>query len=364
MNILLLTDELFPGGVARHVVDLANGLKSKEISVSVAATDGTYRQSLHPDIPFVPLTLLEANSFRKNLSGIFPSYFKLCKLVNTTRFDIIHSHKRLSHFLGSLIPKRTAKHITSYHNVFPGKDILSVFGDYTVCCSNAVAAMVTTRYKKSPSRTSTVYNGMLPLKLHDDIRRRETYEELHIPVSKKIISSVGQFIPSKDRETLIRAVKILHDENKIANVVFVLLGFGYLQSQLEQLVRSLNLEQHVKFAESLFSIEALVNISEFMILNPKHSEGFGIVLLEGASVSKIHIGTSIGGIPEFIEQNQTGLLVSPENPSELAQAISFLLDNPAECVRMGQNAKMKFERYFQLEKMLSNMIEVYRKVLA
>lgn len=359
MKILLVTDDMLPGGVARHVVDLANGLCEKGMSVTVAATEGRFQQLLCSAVTFESLDLLKKDSFRKNIVGIIPSYFKLKKLIKKNRFDIIHSHKRFSHLLVSLIPKANAKHITSYHSVFPGKKLFSVLGDYTVCCSKAVAEQVIHTYNNSPSRTAIIYNGIAPLKKHSEIQCMKTRKQLGISNETRVVSSVGQFLPSKDRETLIYTIKLLNKAQKINNVVFVLLGYGHLQTKLEQLVKSLHLEEHVKFVGSDVSVEALFNISEFMVLNPKHSEGFGIVMLEAASLGKVHIGTTVGGIPEFIDHNQTGLLVPPENPHALANAIEFLLNNPQENLRMGKNAKKKFEESFMLDNMITNMLDVY-----
>jgi len=236
-----------------------------------------------------------------------------------------------------------------------------MFGDYTICCSKAVLAMVIFRYQIPLAKTAIVYNGVEPFIVHNNAQQRETYHKLSITTSKKVISSVGQFIPSKDRETLIRSIKILRDENRLDNVVFVFLGYGYLQRKLERLVQSLNLEPYIRFTGNHCSVEELFNISEFMILNPKHSEGFGIVMLEGASLGKIHIGTTIGGIPEFIEHNVTGLLVPPQDPLALSQAIIWLMENPSEVKRMGENAKREYEMKYRAENMVEEIITIYQR---
>ena len=116
---------------------------------------------------------------------------------------------------------------------------------------------------------------------------------------------------------------------------------GNQEANLKNLVNKLQLNDAILFVDSMFDVEALFNISEFMILNPIHREGFGIVMLEAASIGKMHIGTRIGGIPEFIEDDITGKLVDPGNPEQLADAIMYLLNNPQEYRRMGLNAKRK-----------------------
>jgi glycosyltransferase involved in cell wall biosynthesis len=86
-------------------------------------------------------------------------------------------------------------------------------------------------------------------------------------------------------------------------------------------------------------------------------------MLEAASIGKMHIGTKVGGIPEFIEDGITGKLIEPGNTEQLAQTISFLLDNPIEYKRMGSNAKNKYEKYFGLDRMINETISAYDSVL-
>src|ERR1035437_6485624 len=67
MNILLLIDDLLPGGIARHIVDIANSFPSDEYKVFVAATPSSYVEKLHPNSNLIPLSLLKNNSFKKNI---------------------------------------------------------------------------------------------------------------------------------------------------------------------------------------------------------------------------------------------------------------------------------------------------------
>ena len=84
-SILLLTDEMHPGGVARHVVDIANGLIEKGITPIVAANDGPFRHRLHKDITFVNLPLYSPRSGRKRVLGFIESYKILLPIIRENR---------------------------------------------------------------------------------------------------------------------------------------------------------------------------------------------------------------------------------------------------------------------------------------
>ena len=69
MNILLLSDELMPGGVARHIVDLANSIKKRGVNVYLSTTPGEYKNRLNPEISYLPISILIENSF------VYPTLF-------------------------------------------------------------------------------------------------------------------------------------------------------------------------------------------------------------------------------------------------------------------------------------------------
>ena len=128
IKVLLLADDLLPGGVSRHIVDIANYSFSTDINIFVAAAQSRYTEKLDLQVPFTPLSLLKKDSFDKNISGIFPSMYRLSQLIRKENIDIIHSHKRYTHFLGKMLSKYyDIPHITSYHSMPIGKKIFSVF---------------------------------------------------------------------------------------------------------------------------------------------------------------------------------------------------------------------------------------------
>jgi glycosyltransferase involved in cell wall biosynthesis len=74
------------------------------------------------------------------------------------------------------------------------------------------------------------------------------------------------------------------------------------------------------------------------------------------------IASDVGGIPELVQDNETGMLVRPRDPKSLANAIEHLLDNDDERRRLGMNGRKKVERLFSLEKHVRNLVHIYRKM--
>ncbi len=362
MRVLLLTDDLLTGGIAKHLCDLVQYNTRSDITYFVAATPGDYLSRFPGYTHFIPLTFLKENSFKKNITGIIPSYYHLSDIVRREKIDLIHSHKRYSHLIGKLLShQHDIPHITSYHTDIEGMRLFTLFGDYTTCCSHAVRDLLLKKYACSEETSRTIHYGINPFTVRSEAKNVETLQQLRIMPGKRIISSVGQFIHVKDRETLIRAIAIVKKKINTSELLFILLGYGVQLSKLKAMVKELQISDSVMFVDGNSDVEGVMNVSEFMVLNSLR-EGFGIVLLESASIGKIHIGTRVGGIPEFIEHGETGLLVEPGNPYQLADAIHFLLLNSAKRIEMEAKAKIKYEKLFGLGRMLKEIYMLYDKV--
>ncbi|MCM2271737.1 MAG: glycosyltransferase family 4 protein, partial [candidate division Zixibacteria bacterium] len=79
--------------------------------------------------------------------------------------------------------------------------------------------------------------------------------------------------------------------------------------------------------------------------HPLKVEGFGLAYLEAAAQGLPSIGTSIGGVPEVVRHDQTGIVIAPEDRRALASAINKLLTNNEYCIRLGRNARQEAEQF-------------------
>ena len=168
-SILLLTDEMNPGGVARHVVDLANGLRDKGMTPIVAANDGPFRLRLNKEIAFVNLPLFIPKSGRKHFFGLLASYKILVPIIRRENIIVIHSHKRYTDLLGRVLARRMSlPHISTCHNIFTSMKHVSFFGDTTIACSKAAQEMLIGDFRKEAKTVTQIYYGILPFReFHD-----------------------------------------------------------------------------------------------------------------------------------------------------------------------------------------------------
>lgn len=99
---------------------------------------------------------------------------------------------------------------------------------------------------------------------------------------------------------------------------------------------------------------------------PSHlrSEAFGISLLEAAVVGKPMISCEIGTGTTFVNfKNETGLVINPGSPSELSDAMQFLLDNPKVAATMGKNARKRALKLFTADQQAKSYFDLYQQLV-
>jgi len=153
--------------------------------------------------------------------------------------------------------------------------------------------------------------------------------------------SIGRLHEQKGQGVLIEAIKILKDKGREFTVQ--LLGDGPLREELEEEVAKLGIQHYINFvgwANDEQIKEHLTN-SKAMLL-PSFAEGLPVVLMESLAMGRPAITTKIAGIPELIEDNETGWLVTAGSAQEFAEKIETVMDLDLETLeKIGSNGREK-----------------------
>lgn len=144
----------------------------------------------------------------------------------------------------------------------------------------------------------------------------------------------------KGLEILLQAMKIASEIEE--RIMLVIVGDGELKPEFESLAYTLNLKQQVIFAGNVSDelLPSYYGACDVLVLPSKDmSEGFGLTLLEANATGKPCIASNIGGIPSVIENDYNGILVPPNDPTSLAQAIVSLAKDSEKCLKFGRNGR-------------------------
>ena len=144
----------------------------------------------------------------------------------------------------------------------------------------------------------------------------------------------------KGLEILLQAMKIAGEVE--GRIMLVIVGDGELKPEFESLSHTLNLKKQVVFVGDISDklLPSHYGACDVLVLPSKDmSEGFGLTLLEANATGKPCIASNIGGIPSVIENNYNGILVPPNDPKSLAQAIISLAKDNEKCLKFGRNGR-------------------------
>jgi glycosyltransferase involved in cell wall biosynthesis len=106
----------------------------------------------------------------------------------------------------------------------------------------------------------------------------------------------------------------------------------------------------------------LLSLDLFVL--PTVQEALGTAFLEAMATGRAVVGCRVGGVPEVVEEGKTGLLVPPEDPAALAEAILTLLADGELRARMGAAGRQSVMARYSVEEMCRRMWEVYRSLLS
>ncbi len=213
-----------------------------------------------------------------------------------------------------------------------------------------------------PSRIAVVYSGLdtvRPINPSEDKRVRSQYG---ITPNQLVIGTVANLFPRKGYEYLIQALAEINQRKPGIHCLIVGEGDEIYRSRLLDMVQKNGLEKVVTFAGFQQDVPSYIAAMDVFVL-PSVMEGFGIVLLEAMAMGKPIIATTVGGIPEIVEDQTTGILVPPKDSSAIAQKIIYLLENPSVREKLGQAGRARVLERFSVQRMASQLQDIYGELM-
>ena len=192
----------------------------------------------------------------------------------------------------------------------------------------------------------------------------EVREELGIPRNAKVIAQIAALVPYKGPMILLEAARkvLAHD----ANAYVLMIGYCREEQEFERQLRAKlqdsGLGHRVRIQAYPGPIGDVWQVVDIHV----HASTFDSMpnaILEGMALGKPAVVTAIGGIPDAVEHEKTGLVVKPQDPEAIADALLRLLKNPDEAQRFGAAAQARYEARYRPESMARALEDCFRSVL-
>lgn len=299
---------------------------------------------------------------------------RLNKIFN---FDVIHAHRVFPEgFAGVLLSKYLRKPIVV---TIHGSDINSLFAksffirkmilfalsraDKVIVISKDLERKVLKTGIVKKEKVVVLFNGvdLGKFKEQDKIKARK---KLLLPQEKKIILFVGNLIEVKNPLLLIEVVRKVK-KGKNGDYLFVMIGEGSLKREIGNRISKYSLGEIVMMtgAKPHEELPVWMAATDCLVL-PSKSEGMGIVLLEAMACGLPIIATRVGGIPEVINDGETGILITSNDVGELERSITRLIDDKKLREKMGENGVLFIEKKnLTWQSEAERTLDIYEKVL-
>ncbi|MDO8492693.1 MAG: glycosyltransferase [bacterium] len=374
-KILLAVTKSNWGGAQRYVYDLATNMPKSEFEIAVAlGGDGLLKNKLEKEnIRTITIPRLARDI---NIFDEFAVFFSLLKIFWQEKPDIVHLNSSKMAGLGALAARIAGikKIIFTAHGWFFDEDCsyfvkaITLFLSWlTVMLSHKTIVISNAQYRETPStffwgnKISMIHNGtgIFEIKNKEESRQLILGGQAHKHEDDFWLGAIAEIHPSNNLVATIEAVSNYNKNNtkKIFYTVIGDKGDGKEYNKLTKLIKGRNLEENIFLAGFKNNASSLLPAFDVFLFTPK-KVGLPYVLLEAGLAGLPIIATPVGGIPDVIENEKTGILTKSVSLTDIASILEkSMVDKNLQIY--GKNLKNIVLRDFSLNKMLGQVSNLY-----
>lgn len=360
MKILQVITSLQIGGAEKLVVDMVPLMRKEGHSVDILLFNGvdtSFKKQLQEQG-------IRIFSFGYGSSVYNPKFiFRLIPIIK--QYDIVHAHNTACQYFVAiakfLVFENKTIIVTTEHSTNNRRRKIFGFKHFDKWMYSQYNAIVTISDKATENLIGflnnrypifTIYNGInIQNFIYNNPIDRETFNSTrHDDI---VVCMIAGFRIEKDQDTLIKAMKLLPDNYKLW-----LVGDGVRRTELEELVKSLNLYNRVFFSGIRSDIPQILKASDIIVMS-SHWEGLSLSSLEGMSVGKPFIASDVDGLHETV--NGYGLLFPHEDYQTLVKIILDLIKDKDYYKRVS-DACLNRALQFDVQNTVNRYLNLYQRI--
>ena len=265
---------------------------------------------------------------------------KGCKVIYTAHG--FHFHRRASKLAWAVY--------------YPIEEYFDRLTDKLITINHEDFALATKRFRCSTYYTHGVgVNAARYVPVRTSEERKTLCEELDIPVASEVILSVGELLPNKNQKMIILAMKKIVE--RVPDALLVMAGNGPLKDNLEDLIKSNNLERNVRMIGYCTTLEKYQKVAS-VLAACSYREGLPLNLVEAMLAENPVVASHNRGHDELIKHGKTGFLVEPDDIDGMSEFLLQLLSDRSMRNEFGRNARA-FALEYSFDNVKKELKEVY-----
>jgi glycosyltransferase involved in cell wall biosynthesis len=285
---------------------------------------------------------------------------QLARIFRGARADVVHTHDARALIYGG--PAARLAHVRKVVHTQHGQGLgmsrrqvwlmkmAAMATSKFVCVSRDAARIASDNFGVPPHKLCTIYNGI-------DIERYMADESTGCgPDSEGPIVAVARLSPEKGIGTLLDAVAMARES--APDIRLEIAGDGPCLHALQEQCDDLGLSDCTDFLGHVDDVPSLLHRARLFVL-PSESEGIALTLLEAMAAGVAVIATRVGGSPEVVVDDHTGVLVPPRDAPTMADAISRLWMDFEERERLAAAGRWRVRELFDVERMVQDYSDIY-----
>jgi glycosyltransferase involved in cell wall biosynthesis len=364
-KVVHLVEDLKVGGSEKVIAGIVTGLNHRKFDVEIwcLANGGPVADWLRQ--MGIAVQIFNWRTYHNPLNIVRLSYH-----LRKSRVDIVHTHGYFGSTFGRIAALAAGvtcilTHVHTSYSDFSRRHLLiekglSYVTQKIICVSKTVRDFVESREGVRPEKTCLIYN--VPIWLFENgSDRPPSRPSLGFSDQDCVIVSVGSLVENKGHRVLIEALRMLIPTHPLLKLL--ILGDGPLRSELEQLAQRHQLSSAVVFAGVVKNPRPFLALSDIFVLPTIYREGLPLAVLEAMDQRLPVVASSIGGIPEAVEHNRSGLLVAPKDCHALSAAIARLAMDSSERNAMGVEGQQIVSQKFRHDRMIAQIESLYETLL-
>ena len=367
MKALILCQNLNVGGAEEVVLGESTNLGSQEIEVGVVAL--TRRGPVADEIAQAgtPIHHIPGNPGPRDPAA----FLRLVRLLRRQRPDVVHTYLIVASLYGRLAAFAAGVPVVlaAEQNVYEHKPrrhalmerALAVRTYRIVACCRTVGEFYRRQTGVPVEKIEVIYNAVRFGQLPSDGDRAPARARLGLPDDALVLGTLGRLTEQKGQRTLLQAVARLAARRP--RLVLFLAGQGPLRSALVAEAERLGISQRVRFLGVRRDRDTLFAAMDLFVL-PSRWEGLSLALVEAMGAGRPVVATRVGGNPEVVTDGETGLLVPPDDPAALADALDGLFADANRRRELGGSAAADARRRFNIEEHVRQLARLYRQGVA